>query len=107
MASNVFAESPTSCFLAQHGPGGIAAPCGQVRGCPRKRADLIGGFRREDVLKLASLLLDFRFAVHSEAVGEKPLRQTVTANDVSRSLSPARREFDDHAAVPDRNPARL
>jgi hypothetical protein len=39
----------------------------------QKRADLIGSFRREDVLELAGLLLDFGFAVHGEAVGKKAL----------------------------------
>src|SRR6267142_6657755 len=33
-------------------------------------ADFVGGFGRQDMLELAGLLFDFRFAVHSKAVGE-------------------------------------
>src|ERR1700677_2379772 len=34
-------------------------------------ADLVGRFRRKDVLELAGLLLDLRFAVHGQTVGKK------------------------------------
>src|SRR5450631_2271170 len=33
-------------------------------------ADLVGRFRRKNVLELAGLLLDLRFAVHRQAVSE-------------------------------------
>jgi len=38
---------------------------------PEETADLIGGLRRQDVLKLAGLLLDFRLAVHGQAMREQ------------------------------------
>jgi len=39
----------------------------------QERADLVGRFRRENVLELAGLLLDFGFAIHREAVSEDAL----------------------------------
>src|ERR1700723_2833997 len=64
-----------------------------------ERANLVGGFGREDVLELAGLLLDFGFAVHGEAVGEQALGQAVTANDTGGALAATSREFDDERAV--------
>ena len=49
-------------------------------------ANLVGGFGREYVLELASLLLDFGFAVHGERVGEEAFRQAVTSDDVGGAL---------------------
>ena len=57
-----------------------------------ERADLVGGFRREDVLELAGLLLDFGFAVHGEAVGEQALGQPVAANDAPGAAAASRRQ---------------
>ena len=37
----------------------------------KKSADLVGGFRRENVLELAGLLLDLGFAVHGKRIGEE------------------------------------
>src|SRR5208283_1233667 len=51
---------------------------------PQKSTNLVRSFRRKNVLKLASLLLDFRFAVHGQAVGKQPLRQQMAANDAAR-----------------------
>ena len=62
-------------------------------------ADLVGRFGRQDVFELAGLLLDFGFAVHGEAVGEKPLCQTMPSNDASRTFASARRQLDDHRPV--------
>src|ERR1041385_5912086 len=41
----------------------------------QKCADLIGRFRRQDVLELASLLLDLGLAVHGQAISKEPLGQ--------------------------------
>jgi len=62
---------------------------------PEKRADLIRRFRREDVLELACLLLDFGFAVHGQAVGKQALSQPVTADNAARAFPAARRELHD------------
>src|ERR1035437_9459840 len=70
-------------------------------------ADLVGGFRREYVLKLTRLLLDFGFAVHGKRIGEEALGQTVPANDIGRSLMSTRGEFDDRRAVANRKASRL
>ena len=53
-------------------------------------ANLVGGFGREYVLELASLLLDFGFTVHGERVGEESFRQAVAADDVGGALVSAR-----------------
>ena len=66
----------------------------------QESANLICRFRREDVLELAGLLFDLRFALEGQAVGEKALGKTVTANDVGGLLSSAWSEFDYHAAIP-------
>ena len=68
-------------------------------GMSEKRANFVGRFRREDMLELARLLLDFGFAVHGKAIGEEALRQSMTPDDASGTLAPARGEFDDHCAV--------
>lgn len=73
----------------------------------KKGADLVGSFGREDMLKLAGLLLDFRFAVHGQAVSKETLGQTMPADDAARSLAPARREFHDQSAVAHRGSYRL
>src|SRR2546426_5229903 len=78
--------------------------------CPRmtqKRADLIRGFGRKDVLELARLLLDLRIAIQGRAVGKQRLRKPVPADDVGGALAPARRKLDNHAAVTDRNRSRF
>ena len=62
---------------------------------PQKRADLVRSFRRENVLKLASLLLDFGFAVHRQTIGKQPLRQAVPPNDICRLLAPPLGELND------------
>src|SRR5580658_11080481 len=72
-----------------------------------ERADFIGGLGRENVFELAGLLLDFRFAVHGQAVGEKPLRQTMTANDAAGALAAACGQFDNRRAVAHRCRYRL
>lgn len=54
-----------------------------------ERADFVRRFGRQDVFELASLLLDFGFAVHGETVGEKALCQTMPPNDASRALASA------------------
>ena len=58
-------------------------------------ADFVGRFGGEDVLELAGLLLDFGFAVHGERVGEEPLGEAVSADDIGGALMSAGREFDD------------
>src|SRR5579872_3916572 len=78
---------------------------GSVRAGSRmsqKRAYLIGSFWRENMLEFAGLLLDFRLAVHRQAIGEQALGQTVAANDAPGPLAAARGQLDDHRSVPDR-----
>lgn len=58
-------------------------------GMVQEGADLVGRFRREDVLKLAGLLLDLGFTVEGKAIGEQALCQPMTSNDVSRLLTAA------------------
>ena len=70
-------------------------------------ADLVGGFGREDVLELASLLLDFGFAIHGERIGEEALGETVTADDVGGALVASLGELDDGGAVTGRNSGRF
>src|SRR5271157_5215423 len=62
-------------------------------------ADLVSGFGREYVLELASLLLDFGFAVHGERIGEEAFGQAVAADDIGGALVSTRGEFDDRRAV--------
>ena len=78
--------------------------------CPRmtqKRADLVRGFGRENMLKFARLLLDLRLAIQSQAVGKQPLSKPVPANDVGGALAPTRRKLDNHAAVTNGNRSRF
>src|SRR5277367_5975430 len=60
----------------------------------QKRANLVGRFRRQNVFELAGLLLDLRFAVHRQTVGEKPLGQPVAPNNTARAFASAWRKFD-------------
>ena len=62
-------------------------------------AYLVGGFGREDVFELAGLLLDFRFAVHGQAVGEQALGQAMAADDAAGAFAAARSEFHDQSAI--------
>jgi len=70
-------------------------------------ADLVGGFGREDVLELASLLLDFGFAIHGERIGEEALGETVAADDVGGALVASRGELDDGGTVAGGNTSRF
>ena len=74
---------------------------------PKERADFVGGFRREDVLELARLLLDFGLAVQREAVSEQTFREAVPANDVGGALPATRSQRNNYAAVADRDAGRL
>src|ERR1700676_750284 len=67
-----------------------------------KCTDLIRRFRRKNMLKLASLLLNFRFAIHRQAVSKKSLGQTMTPDNIAGALPSTRREFDDQRAVSNR-----
>lgn len=69
---------------------------------PEERADLVGRFRRKNVLELACLLLDLAFAIHGETVGEQAFRQTMAPNNAGGTLAAERSEFDNHAAIADR-----
>jgi hypothetical protein len=62
-------------------------------------ADFVGCLRRQDVLELAGLFLDFRLAVHGETVGKKALGEAVTANDAAGALASARGQLDDQGSV--------
>ena len=63
--------------------------------------NLIRSFRRENMLKLACLLLDLAFAVHGKAVGEQAFRQAMASNNAGGTLPSAGREFDNDAAISD------
>ena len=65
-----------------------------------KRADLVGRFRRKNVLELACLLLNLAFTVHGETVGEQAFRESMAPNNATRPLAAARREFDNHVPSP-------
>ena len=67
---------------------------------PEEGADFVGRFRRKNVLELAGLLLDLRFAVHRQAVGEEPLGQPMPSNNAAGPLAAAGREFDDQLPSP-------
>src|SRR4029077_16295845 len=54
---------------------------GAGAGMAKEGADFVGGPGREDVLELASLLFDFGFAVHGQAVGEEALGEAVATDD--------------------------
>src|SRR5437870_6290650 len=69
----------------------------------QKGTNFVGCFWREDVFEPARLLLDLRLAIQSQAVGKQPLRKPVPADDVGRTLAPARCKLDNHAAVTNRN----
>src|SRR5690348_3497889 len=56
-------------------------------GVAQEGADSFGRIRREHVLELASLLLDFLFVLHSEAFSKEALRQAVPADDVRGLLA--------------------
>jgi len=70
-------------------------------------ADLVGGTRGKDVFELAGLLLNLGLAVQRQTVGKKALRQPMAADDVSGALSPPERQFNDHAAIANRDSGRL
>jgi len=70
-------------------------------GMAKKRTDLIRRFRRENVLELASLLLDLGLAIHGQAIGEKALCQPMPANDAACAIASARSQFDNHRSVTD------
>jgi hypothetical protein len=74
---------------------------------PKESADLVRRLGGKNVLEFTSLLLNFRFTVHRQAVGKQALRQTMAPDDVAGSLPSARREFHDHGAIPNRGGHRL
>ncbi len=59
------------------------------------------------MFELAGLLLDFRFAVHGQAVGKKALSQAMAPDDAAGTFAAARREFHDHRAITRRRRDRL
>lgn len=66
-----------------------------------ERADLVGGFGRENVLELAGLLLDFGLAVHRQTVSEKALGQPMPADDATGALAAAWGELHDQGPIAD------
>ncbi len=76
-------------------------------GVSEEGANLICRFRRKNVLKLAGLLLDFRLAIHRQAVGEKAFGETVAADDAAGAFTASRSEFHDQCTVPCRRRHRL
>src|SRR3984957_431338 len=80
---------------------------GTSPGMSEEAADLVGGFRRQDVFELAGLLLDFGLAIQGQAVSEETFGQTMPANDIGRPLSSTGSKFHDHAAVAGRYSSRF
>src|SRR5260370_38900154 len=76
-------------------------------GVSEEGANLICRFRRKNVLKLAGLLLDFRLAIHRQAVGEKAFGETVAADEADGAFTASRSEFHDQRTVPCRRRHRL
>src|SRR5271155_5069895 len=74
---------------------------------PEEGADLVGSFQRKDVLELAGLLLDLRFAVHCQTVSKQALSQAVPADDAARPFAAAGREFHNQSAIADGGSDRL
>ena len=64
-----------------------------------KGADLVRRFRRENVLELASLLLDLGLAVHGKRVREQPLRQPMAPNNIRSALMSARSKLHNQRSV--------
>ena len=65
----------------------------------QERADFIRHLRREDVLELAGLLLDFIFILHLQGLRKQPLRKPVPPNHVRGALPACRSEIDNKLAV--------
>jgi len=68
---------------------------------PKKRADLVGRFRRQNMLEFAGLLLDFRFTVHGQAVCEEALCEAMAADDASGLFASAGSELNDQRSITD------
>src|SRR5271155_2633695 len=65
--------------------------------------NLVRSLERKDMLELAGLLLDFRFAVHCEAVGKKPFGEAMSTNDAASPFAPAGRKLYDQSTVANRS----
>src|ERR1700733_14783121 len=74
---------------------------------PQECTNLVRRLRRQDVLELAGLLLDLSLAVHRQTVGEQPLGQSMSPDDVGRALLTSWSELHNHAAVADGDAVRL
>ena len=61
----------------------------------QERAYLVRSFGRENVLKLAGLLFDFRLAIHGKAVSKQAFSQPVPANDICGLLATPLGKFND------------
>src|SRR5260370_4183812 len=64
-------------------------------GVSKEGANLICRFGRKNVLELAGRLLDFRLAIHRQAVGEQAFCETVAADDAAVAVEACRSELDD------------
>ena len=68
-----------------------------VRTCFRvtqEGADAVRRFRRQDMLELAGLLLDYRLVRYPQSLHEQDFRQPVTSDDVFCALAAAIRELN-------------
>ena len=65
----------------------------------QESADLVCSAGRQDVLELTGLLLDFRLAVHGEAVRKQALCQSMATDDATGFAAAARRQQNESAAV--------
>src|SRR5579862_4688148 len=70
-------------------------------------ANLVRRFWRQNMFELARLLLDFRLAIECQTVRKQSLGQSMSPNDIRRSLPSPRRELNNHAAIADRHSIRL
>jgi len=64
-----------------------------------ERTDLVCHFWRENVLKLAGLLLDFVFVLDLESLREKAFREAMSPDDVFSALLAGRSEVHDELAM--------
>jgi len=68
-------------------------------GMAEKGADLVGSFGRENVLELASLLLDFVFVLYFQGLREQSFCKPMTSYDIGSTLLTCLGEIDDELAM--------
>ena len=67
---------------------------------PEEGTDFLGDLGRENVLKLAGLLLNFFFVLHLQGLREETFGKTMATNDIGGTLLAHRSEVNDEFAMP-------